>query len=171
VGVSRRFPSGQARGRYDSNLDIHTDFANRGSVGCLRRNFVFVRTHHAEARMRQSDLSLRARRWHHGRIICQAGRSFKPEKHAERLRGLGDSSGDEDGSDAMKDWEIIPDNLSKAGWSWGCLSAVDRDGRTIWIVDAHRGDGKRFVVHADEILTAFLELETAVCIRLLTDQI
>jgi hypothetical protein len=29
-------------------------------------------------------------------------------------------------------------------------------------VDAHRDDGKRFVVHADDILTAFLELETAI---------
>jgi hypothetical protein len=53
----------------------------------------------------------------------------------------------------------IADNLSKAGWSWGCVSAVDRDGRTIWIADAHRGDGKRFVVRADEKLTAFVELE------------
>jgi hypothetical protein len=35
-------------------------------------------------------------------------------------------------------------------------------GRTIWIVDAHRGDGKRFVVHADEKLTAFVELERQV---------
>jgi hypothetical protein len=33
------------------------------------------------------------------------------------------------------------------------------EGRTIWIVDAHRDDRKRFVVHADEKLTAFLELE------------
>jgi hypothetical protein len=31
---------------------------------------------------------------------------------------------------------------------------------SIWIVDAHRDDGKRFVVRADEKLTAFLELET-----------
>jgi len=31
--------------------------------------------------------------------------------------------------------------------------------RTIWIADAHRDDGKRFVVRADEKLTAFLELE------------
>ena len=62
------------------------------------------------------------------------------------------------------------DNLSKAGWSWGCVSAVDRDGQTIWIVDAHRDDGKRFVVHADEKRTAFLELERAICIHLLTDQ-
>jgi hypothetical protein len=29
----------------------------------------------------------------------------------------------------------------------------------IFVADAHRGDGKRFVVHADEKLTAFLELE------------
>ena len=28
--------------------------------------------------------------------------------------------------------------------------------------DAHRGNGKRFVVHADEKLTAFLELEGAI---------
>ena len=27
------------------------------------------------------------------------------------------------------------------------------------IVDARRGDGKRFIVHADEKLTAFLELQ------------
>jgi hypothetical protein len=62
-------------------------------------------------------------------------------------------------------------NLSKAGWSWGCVSAVDCDGRTIWIIDALRGDGKRFVVHADEKLTAFLEMERSICLHLLTDQI
>jgi hypothetical protein len=59
----------------------------------------------------------------------------------------------------VKAWEIIADNLSKAGWSWGCVSALDREGRTIWIADAHRDDGKRFVVHADEKLSAFVELE------------
>jgi hypothetical protein len=53
----------------------------------------------------------------------------------------------------------VADNLSKAGWSWGCVSAIDSNGQTIWITDAHRGDGKRFVVRADEKLTAFLELE------------
>ena len=45
----------------------------------------------------------------------------------------------------MKYWEIIADNLSKAGWSWGCVSTIDSNGR------------KRFIVHADEKLTAFLE--------------
>ena len=47
---------------------------------------------------------------------------------------------------------------SQRDWSLGWVSAVDCEGRTIWIVDAHR-DGKRFVVRADEKLTAFLELE------------
>jgi hypothetical protein len=59
----------------------------------------------------------------------------------------------------VKYWEIIADKLSKAGWSWGCMSAVDSCGQTIFVADAHRGDGKRFVVHAEEKLTAFLELE------------
>jgi len=58
-------------------------------------------------------------------------------------------------------FEVIADNLSKAGWSWGCASAIDSCGRTIWIADAHR-DGKRFVVRADQKLTAFLELEAAI---------
>jgi len=61
----------------------------------------------------------------------------------------------------VKYWEIIADNLSKAGWSWGCVSALDVDGRTIWIVDAH-GYGNRFIVRAEEILTAFLEAERAI---------
>jgi hypothetical protein len=62
----------------------------------------------------------------------------------------------------MKYWELIADNLSKAGWSLGWVSAVDSEGRTIWIVDAHRDNGKRLVVRADEMLTAFLELESAI---------
>jgi len=62
----------------------------------------------------------------------------------------------------VKYWESVADKLSEAGWSWGCVSALDRKGRTIWIADAHRGNGKRFVVHGDEKLTAFLELESAI---------
>ena len=61
----------------------------------------------------------------------------------------------------MKYWEIIADNLHKADWSLGWVSALDLEGRTMWIVDAH-GYGKRFVVRADELLTAFLELERAI---------
>jgi precorrin-6B methylase 1 len=51
---------------------------------------------------------------------------------------------------------------SKAGWSWGCVSAIDTHGRTIFVADAHRDDGKRFVVRVDEKLTAFMELESAI---------
>jgi len=61
-------------------------------------------------------------------------------------------------------WEIIADNLSKAGWSWGIVSAIDCEGRTIWIANAHRGDAKRFVVRADEKLTAFFEFGSAMSV-------
>jgi len=30
---------------------------------------------------------------------------------------------------------IIANNLSKAGWSWGYVSTVDSQGRTIWIAE------------------------------------
>ena len=59
----------------------------------------------------------------------------------------------------MKSWELVADKLSEAGWSLGWVSAIDSEGRTIWIVDAHRDNGERFVVRSDELLSAFLELE------------
>jgi hypothetical protein len=58
----------------------------------------------------------------------------------------------------VKYWDLIADKLSAAGWSWGYRSAVTRDGR-LWIVDVHSGDGRRYIVQSDELLTAFLELE------------
>ena len=42
-------------------------------------------------------------------------------------------------------------------WSWGYCSAVTPYGWR-WIVDAHR-EGRRYIVHSDELLSAFLELE------------
>ena len=62
----------------------------------------------------------------------------------------------------MKYWERVADNLKKSGWSLGWVSAIDLERRTIWIADAHRDNGKRFVVRADVKLTAFMELESAV---------
>ena len=62
----------------------------------------------------------------------------------------------------MKYWEIIADNLHDAGWSLGWGAAIDSLGRTNWIANAHRDDGKRFVVRSDEKLTAFLELESGI---------
>jgi hypothetical protein len=43
----------------------------------------------------------------------------------------------------------------------GWVSAFDDYGRTVWVVDAHRGVN-RFIVRADEKLTAFIELERAI---------
>jgi hypothetical protein len=42
---------------------------------------------------------------------------------------------------------------------------VDPNGQTIFIADAHHGDGKRFVVRADKLLTAFVELESQLAVK------
>jgi hypothetical protein len=42
-------------------------------------------------------------------------------------------------SHRVKYWEIIALNIKKRGWSLGYVSAVDSNGRTVWIADAHRG--------------------------------
>jgi hypothetical protein len=63
----------------------------------------------------------------------------------------------------FKYWEIIADNLSKAGWSWTCVSGVNSQGRTIWIAESHRRDGKRFVARAHQKFTAFMGLEGGIC--------
>jgi hypothetical protein len=67
----------------------------------------------------------------------------------------------------MTYWEIIAGNLQKAGWSWGCISRTDHKGRQFWVAAAEREDAE-FIVGADEKLTAFLELERAICVGLLT---
>jgi hypothetical protein len=45
------------------------------------------------------------------------------------------------------------------------LSGLIPTGKLIFIANAHRDDGKRFVVRADEKLTAFLELESKLVVR------
>jgi hypothetical protein len=50
----------------------------------------------------------------------------------------------------------------------GCVSAIYSNGRTIWIADAHCDNGKRLVARADEMVTAFLELESVISGSLLT---
>jgi hypothetical protein len=62
----------------------------------------------------------------------------------------------------VKYWEIIADNLSNAGFSWGCSSETDSTGRLIFTADAYAPDGRRFTVLADERVTAFLELHAAI---------
>ena len=58
----------------------------------------------------------------------------------------------------MKYWEIVADKLSAAGWTCGYCSVITRNGWR-WIVDAHKGDGKCYIVESDELLSACLHLE------------
>ena len=58
----------------------------------------------------------------------------------------------------MKYWEIIADRLHAEGWSYGIAQHLTKDA-LLFCVDAHR-DGKRFIVKADDLLTAFLSLES-----------
>ena len=62
----------------------------------------------------------------------------------------------------MKYWEIIIENLRNAGWTSGCISSTDHNGRQFWVVAAERSDAGRFIVHADEKLAALMELESAI---------
>jgi hypothetical protein len=62
----------------------------------------------------------------------------------------------------VKSWEAIAEKLSQAGFSWGCSSEIDSSGRVIFTADAYARDGRRFIVLADERLTAFLELKAAI---------
>jgi hypothetical protein len=57
--------------------------------------------------------------------------------------------------------EVVAEQSQKSRINLGWVSALDLEGRTIWIVDAH-GYGKRFIVRADEILAAFLELQRTI---------
>ena len=60
----------------------------------------------------------------------------------------------------VKYWEIIADRLHAGGWSYGIAEHFTKHGLG-FCVDAHR-DGRRFIVKADDLLTAFLSLERAV---------
>ena len=68
-------------------------------------------------------------------------------------------------SSDVKYWEIIIANLTKAGWRCGCISSTDHEGRQFWVVAAERSGAGRFIVHADEVLAAFLELHAAIHCR------
>src|SRR5207247_9786019 len=89
----------------------------------------------------------------HAKIVITANTA---PKKAERAASANDDSLNT--ARRVKYWEIIADNLKKRGWSLGYVSAIDSNGRTIWIADEHRGDGKRFVVRADDKLRGLLSL-------------
>jgi hypothetical protein len=55
----------------------------------------------------------------------------------------------------MKNWEVIADNLSKAGWNWGCVSTINSTGKTILVADAHRGDSRLRLSRLDNLTRFF----------------
>jgi len=60
----------------------------------------------------------------------------------------------------MNSWETIAENLSQAGFSWGCSSEIDSTGRVLYTADAYSKGGRlRFIVLSDDRLSAFMELE------------
>ena len=59
----------------------------------------------------------------------------------------------------MTYWETIAENLTKAGFSWGCSSETDSSGRVLYTADAYSRDGRRFIVLSEDRLSAFMELE------------
>ena len=83
----------------------------------------------------------------------------QPAKTATQLRS--NRRGDKRAAvtTAPKYWEMIADGLGRAGWTWGHVSYFAGDGRKMFCADAHRGDGRRFIVHAEDLAVAFIELE------------
>jgi Transposase len=73
------------------------------------------------------------------RVIQEAGKKDWRAKEAW-LRLSFQSDYRPAGAKVEVNTNAIADNLSKAGWSWGSVASVDREGRTTWIADAHRGD-------------------------------
>jgi hypothetical protein len=61
----------------------------------------------------------------------------------------------------VRHWQAVAEELSRAGFSWGCASEIDPAGRVIFTAEAYSHDGRRFIVLSDQKLTAFLELESA----------
>jgi hypothetical protein len=70
-------------------------------------------------------------------VITVTGKAFydigpAPANHSNRRSTpKGYSPCDENGSGAMKYWEIIAHNLKKRRWSLGWVSSIDSQGRTI----------------------------------------
>jgi hypothetical protein len=54
---------------------------------------------------------------------------------------------------------MISDKLRREGFSVGNVGFTDEQARAMWCANASR-DGKRRIVHAENLIAAFLELES-----------
>jgi hypothetical protein len=68
--------------------------------------------------------------------------------------GMGDSPHNKNRGNRMKYWETIADKLSKAGWSLGWVTAIDREGQTVWIADGFPIRPLKFVTPDNAIHTS-----------------
>ena len=51
---------------------------------------------------------------------------------------------------------MIADKIAAAGWTYGYCRAYDNGNRDVWIAEAHRDDGHKYVAKAETLLTAFI---------------
>ena len=54
--------------------------------------------------------------------------------------------------------DIICRELAERGWSYGHTRSIDAEGRLLYVADARRRDGHRYVARAETLLTAYMEL-------------
>ena len=54
---------------------------------------------------------------------------------------------------------MIADKIAAAGCTYGYYRAYDNGNRDVWIAEAHKDDGHRYVAKAETLMTAFIELE------------
>lgn len=53
----------------------------------------------------------------------------------------------------------VPDLGAGLPREYRITAGLNRDGRRVYVVDAHRDDGHRYVLSAETMLTAFAELQ------------
>ena len=51
---------------------------------------------------------------------------------------------------------MIADKIAAAGCTYGYYRAYDNGNRDVWIAEAHRDDGHKYVAKAETLLTAFI---------------
>ena len=53
---------------------------------------------------------------------------------------------------------MIADKIAAAGWTYSYYQAYDKGSREVWIAEAHKDDGHKYIAKAETLLTAFIEL-------------
>ena len=55
-------------------------------------------------------------------------------------------------------YEMIADKMAAAGWTYGYYRAYDKCAREVWIAEAHKDDGHKYIAKAETLMTVFIEL-------------